>query len=74
MSTPSQPPSPRQRQDQITAKIDAAKQLLSEACQLACPLAGWADQWEDIGKSYDHLDALWGRIHQAPEPGEPVKP
>lgn len=65
--------SPRQRQKEITDKIEAAQRLLSEAAQLACDLAGWCDQWEDIGREYDAVEALWWRIHLAPAPGNPVK-
>lgn len=64
--------SPSQRQKEITDKIDAAKTLLGEAAQLACDLGGWCDQWEDIGRGYDAVEALWWRIHQAPAPGAPV--
>lgn len=64
---------PRQRQKQITDLIQQAQRLLSDAAALACPLAGWCDQWEDIGRGYDAVEALWWRIHQAPEPGEPVE-
>lgn len=64
---------PRERQKEITDKIEAAQSLLSEAAQLACPLGGWCEQWEDIGKSYDEVTALWWRIHESPPPGEPVE-
>ena len=63
---------PRQRQKEITDKIESAQRLLGEAAQLACPLAGWCEQWEDIGRGYDAVESLWWRIHQAPAPGEPV--
>ena len=69
-------PSPMQqramRQQAITDKIEAAQRMLSEAAQLACPLAGWCNQWEDIGNTYDAVTALWWRIHEAPLPGDPV--
>jgi hypothetical protein len=64
---------PHERQKQITDKIEEAKIALSEAAQLACPLGGWCDQWEDIGNTMDAVTALWWRIHQAPQPGEPVE-
>jgi hypothetical protein len=63
---------PRQRQKEITDKIEAAQTALSEACQLACDLQGWSKQWTDIGKTYDAVNALWWRIHEAPPPGQPV--
>ena len=50
------------------AKIEAAQNLLSEACQAACPLKGWADQWKDIGDQYDAVHALWHRCNDAPLP------
>lgn len=50
------------------AKIQAAQNLLSEACQAACPLQGWADQWTDIGDAYDAINALWHRCNNAPLP------
>lgn len=63
----------QQRQDQITDKIQAAQNMLSEAAQLACDLEGWCEQWEDIGREYDAVQALWWRIHKAPAPGDTVK-
>jgi len=41
---------PQQRQKEITDKIQAAQNMLSEAAQLACDLGGWCEQWEDIGR------------------------
>jgi hypothetical protein len=63
---------PQQRQKQITDKIQSAMTSLSEACQLACDLQGWCEQWTDIGNTHDAVNALWWRIHEAPPPGEPV--
>ncbi len=72
-TTPAAPAqTPHQRQKEITDKIQAAQFLINEAARLACPLGGWCDQWEDIGRTSDAIEALWWRIHQAPPPGEPV--
>lgn len=60
-----------QRQKQITDKIEEAQRILEDAARLASILRGWCDQWEDIGREVDSVQALWWRIHQAPEPGEP---
>lgn len=63
---------PQQRQKEITDKIEAAQHLLSDAAQLSCDLEGWCEEWEDIGRVYDAVHALWWRIHEAPPPGQPV--
>jgi len=57
---------------QIESKIEQAKGLLSDAAKLACPLAGYCDQWEDIGRTYDAVEGLWWRIHEGPQPGPDV--
>lgn len=57
-----------QHRDRAVALANQAHSLLLQACEAACPLVGWIDQWRDLGDTADQVQGLVHRLMEAAPP------
>jgi hypothetical protein len=50
------------------ASIQAAQNLLNDACEQLSPVVGLSEEWERRGRLYDKTKAEWHRLNQLDGP------